>query len=57
MRAVNRGGAQAEQLTSALTKMGYKSSDARRAVAALGGRVGVKPLPELVRESLAILSR
>ena len=57
VRAVNKGGAQAEQLTNALTKMGYKLSDAKRAVAALGGRIGAAPLPELVRESLAILSR
>lgn len=53
-------GSKAELLTSALTRMGYKPSEADRALAALlqGGRdLESPPLGDLVREALAVLSR
>jgi len=46
----------ATRLTSALTNMGYRASEAEKAVAALGRRVDSTPLGELLREALAILS-
>jgi holliday junction DNA helicase RuvA len=49
------GGA-AARLTSALTNMGYRASEAEKAVTSLGPRVDSSPLTELLREALAILS-
>ncbi len=46
-----------ELLIGALVNMGYKQSEAERAVQALGDRVGKTPLPELVREALVVLAR
>jgi len=46
----------AARLTSALTNMGYRASEAEKAVASLGPRVDSSPLAELLREALAILS-
>jgi Holliday junction DNA helicase RuvA len=46
----------AARLTSALTNMGYRASEAEKAVASLGPRVDSSPLTELLREALAILS-
>jgi holliday junction DNA helicase RuvA len=46
----------AARLTSALTNMGYRASEAEKAVASLGPRVDSSPLGELLREALAILS-
>jgi Holliday junction DNA helicase RuvA len=57
--AVPTGG-KAELLTSALVRMGYKPSEADRALATLlqGGRdLEAPPLGDLVREALAVLSR
>jgi Holliday junction DNA helicase RuvA len=47
----------AELLASALTRMGYRAAETDRAIAALGERVDSAPLPELVREALALLSK
>lgn len=48
---------QAELLSSALTRMGYRPAEAERALAALGARVKTEPLGDLVRDALAILSK
>ncbi len=47
----------ADVLAGALTRMGYKPSETDRAIAALGDRLESLPLPELVREALAFLSK
>ena len=47
----------ADLLASALTRMGYRPAETDRAIAALGDRVDSVPLPELVREALALLSK
>ncbi|MFO7180322.1 MAG: Holliday junction branch migration protein RuvA [Pseudomonadota bacterium] len=44
------------RLVRALTNMGYRTSEAERAVDALGPRVGAAPLSDLLREALAVLS-
>jgi Holliday junction DNA helicase RuvA len=46
-----------EVLLSALTRMGYRTGEAERAVAGLGERVDREPLEALVREALALLSK
>jgi Holliday junction DNA helicase RuvA len=46
-----------ELLASALVKMGYRASEADRAVEQLGGKVAELPLPDLVREALIVLSK
>lgn len=46
-----------ELLRGALTRMGYRPSEADRAVSGLGTRVDELPLADLVREALALLSR
>lgn len=48
---------QAELLTSALTRMGFRPAEAERAVVALGSRVKSEPLGDLVRDALAVLSK
>ncbi len=45
-----------ERVVGALTTMGYRSSEAERAVKSLGDRVGSVPLQDLVREALAALA-
>ena len=47
----------ADLLTSALTRMGYRPAETERTLAALGDRVASAPLPELLREALALLSK
>jgi len=47
----------ANRLLGALTNMGYRASEADRAISALGEKVGSRPLAELLREALAHLSR
>jgi Holliday junction DNA helicase RuvA len=47
----------ADLLAGALTRMGYRPAETDRAIAALGDRVATTPLPELVREALALLSK
>jgi len=54
---VHAGASTAELLASALTRMGYRPAESERAIAALGDRVDGTPLPELVREALALLSK
>lgn len=44
------------RLLSALTNMGYRPTEAERAISALGPRVGEASLSELLREALAQLS-
>lgn len=46
----------AEMLHSALTRMGYRPTEADRAVSSLGARVETEALGDLVREALAVLS-
>jgi holliday junction DNA helicase RuvA len=55
----NAGGkaSTAELLAGALTRIGYRQVEADRAIAALGDRLEGTPLPELVREALAVLSK
>ncbi len=46
-----------EQLSGALTRLGYRPVEADRAIAHLGGRVDTEPVQALVREALAFLAR
>ncbi len=46
-----------DRLRSALTGMGFRPSEADRAVATLGDRAHGAPLPELLREALALLAK
>ena len=46
----------AEQLSGALTRLGYRPAEADRAIAHLGGRVDTEPVQALVREALAFLA-
>jgi Holliday junction DNA helicase RuvA len=48
---------QAELLTGALTRMGYRPAEAERAIEALGDKVDSGALGDLVREALALLAR
>ena len=47
----------AELLAGALTRLGYRPSEADRAIAQLGARVEAEPVQALVREALALLAR
>jgi len=51
-----RADADADRLRTALTGMGFRPAEADRAVATLGERVHA-PLPELLREALALLAK
>lgn len=44
-------------LSRALVNMGYRQVEADRAVEQLGAKIGETPLPELIREALAVLSK
>jgi Holliday junction DNA helicase RuvA len=44
------------RLLSALTNMGYRATDAEKAVTSLGQRVETAPLADLIREALVVLS-
>jgi Holliday junction DNA helicase RuvA len=50
-------GNNAEILGRALVNMGYRSGEADRAIEQLGERVDGLPLPELLKEALAVLSK
>jgi holliday junction DNA helicase RuvA len=52
-----RGSESEERLRSALTGMGFKPSEADRAIASLGERTNTVPIESLVREALALLAR
>lgn len=52
-----RGTEGEERLRSALTGLGYKPSEAERALASIGDRVNTEPVAKLVVEALAILAR
>jgi Holliday junction resolvasome RuvABC DNA-binding subunit len=47
----------AARLLGALTNMGYRASEADRAISALGDSVGKRPIAELLREALGHLTR
>jgi Holliday junction DNA helicase RuvA len=51
-----RADADADRLRTALTKMGFRPAEADRVIATLGERVHA-PLPELLREALALLAK
>jgi Holliday junction DNA helicase RuvA len=44
-------------LSRALVNMGYRQAEADRAVEQLSAKIGDTPLPELLREALAVLSK
>jgi Holliday junction DNA helicase RuvA len=44
-------------LARALVNMGYRQAEADRAIEQLGEKVGELPLPELLKEALAVLSK
>lgn len=44
-------------LARALVNMGYKAGEAERAIEQLGGKVAELPLPDLLKETLAFLSK
>ena len=44
-------------LSRALVNMGYRQVEAERAVEQLSAKIGETPLPELLREALAVLSK
>jgi Holliday junction DNA helicase RuvA len=46
-----------ELLSRALVNMGYRQGEADRAIEQLSGKMGETPLPELLREALAVLSK
>jgi Holliday junction DNA helicase RuvA len=46
-----------DRLRTTLTNMGFRPAEAERAVATLGERVHAAPMPELLREALALLAR
>jgi holliday junction DNA helicase RuvA len=46
-----------EVLARALVNMGYRAAEADRAVEQLGAKVGDLPLPDLLKEALAVLSK
>ena len=47
----------ADLLGRALVNMGYKSAEADRAIELLGGKLVELPLPDLLKEALAVLSK
>lgn len=47
----------AELLARALVNMGYKAGEAERAIEQLGGKIVELPLPDLLKEALAVLSK
>jgi Holliday junction DNA helicase RuvA len=55
--AARRGTEAEERLRSALTGMGFKPSEADRAMATLGERTNTAPMESLLREALALLAR
>jgi Holliday junction DNA helicase RuvA len=51
------GPTNAELLSGALTRLGYRTAEAERVVTQLGPRVDAEPLQILVREALVLLAR
>jgi len=47
----------ADVLAGALITMGYRSAEADRAIEQLGSKVAELPLPDLIKEALAVLSK
>jgi len=46
-----------ELLASALVNMGYRSAEADRAIEQLGPKLAEMPLPDLIKEALAVLTK
>jgi Holliday junction DNA helicase RuvA len=46
-----------ELLASALTRMGYRPSEADRAISQIGAKIETEPLGSLIREALVLLAR
>jgi Holliday junction DNA helicase RuvA len=55
--ASNAASSTGDLLARALVNMGYRQVEADRAIEQLGGKLGEMPLPELLREALAVLSK
>jgi Holliday junction resolvasome RuvABC DNA-binding subunit len=53
----SRPSSNTELLARALVNMGYKSAEADRAIEQLGAKAAELPLPDLLKESLAFLSK
>jgi Holliday junction DNA helicase RuvA len=51
------GPSQAELLSGALTRLGYRPNEAERVIQQLGARVEAEPVQALVREALVLLAR
>jgi Holliday junction DNA helicase RuvA len=51
------GPSNAELLSGALTRLGYRPNEAERVIAQLGARVEAEPVQALVREALVLLAR
>jgi Holliday junction resolvasome RuvABC DNA-binding subunit len=51
-----RGG-QAALIERTLIEMGFRQPEAERATAALGDKIDTGPLPDLIRQALALLVR
>jgi holliday junction DNA helicase RuvA len=49
--------AHGDLLARALVNMGYRQGEADRAIEQLGSKLGEMPLPELLKEALAVLSK
>ncbi len=47
----------ADLLSGALVNMGYRPAEADRAIEQLGGKLAELPLPDLLKEALAVLSK
>jgi Holliday junction DNA helicase RuvA len=56
-RGASRASNPRDALLSALVNMGYKSTEAERAVTSLEGRLESAPLAELVRDALVLLAK
>jgi Holliday junction DNA helicase RuvA len=51
------GPSNAELLSGALTRLGYRAAEAERVITQLGARVEAEPVQALVREALVLLAR
>ena len=52
-----RGSSTADLLSGALVNMGYRPAEADRAIEQLGPKLAELPLPDLLKEALAVLSK
>ena len=51
------GPSNAELLSGALTRLGYRANEAERVIQQLGPRVEAEPVQALVRDALVLLAR